>query len=202
MLAYGIKSGIDISDQEHLMARMGDIDLDAIYSMEITQQEFKTICEHRGFRDLLTELDISVEDQKDLFDTLDIDRGGTLDINELISGIAKLRGDARRSDIVAVILSVRHVCQLLGEMMEVMDNQSQTLHMLKTTGLTPSQNLNFPGLSYSQTLHLLKEAGVTPSQNLNFPGLSTEHVVTPSPVAPSHVDTAAEFELPSGEIIA
>lgn len=45
----------------------------------------------------------------DLFDTLDVDGGGTIDLDEMIIGISKLRGDARRSDIVGVGLKVRSI---------------------------------------------------------------------------------------------
>lgn len=58
---------------------------------------------------MLEDLDVSDEDQVDLFDTLDVDGGGTIDLDEMIVGISKLRGDARRSDIVGVSLVVRSI---------------------------------------------------------------------------------------------
>lgn len=71
------------------------------------------MCEHPGFCEILDELDIDQADQPVLFDALDTDRGGTLDVNELINGVVKLRGDIRKSDIVAVLLGVRHIGRLL-----------------------------------------------------------------------------------------
>lgn len=62
-----------------------------------------------GFKEVLHDLDIPEEEQLDLFDTLDVDGGGTIDIEELIEGIGKLRGEAKRSDIVAVKLVVRDI---------------------------------------------------------------------------------------------
>merc|ERR1712018_1081880 len=59
------------------------------------------------FKDILKSLDVAYEDQLDLFETLDVDGGGTIDLEELIVGICKLRGDARRSDIVGVSLIAR-----------------------------------------------------------------------------------------------
>merc|ERR1719272_319620 len=75
--------------------------------MEMTPEFFEELREYREFQDILCTLDIADEDQLDLFDTLDVDGGGTLDFEELIMGIAKLRGDARRSDIVSVGLLLR-----------------------------------------------------------------------------------------------
>merc|ERR1719329_1841102 len=49
-----------------------------------------------------------------LFDTLDADGSGSLDLPELVSGIMKLRGAADKGDIVASLLSVRHMQKTLG----------------------------------------------------------------------------------------
>eukprot|EP00927_Polykrikos_kofoidii_P082302 TRINITY_DN8144_c0_g1_i2.p1 TRINITY_DN8144_c0_g1~~TRINITY_DN8144_c0_g1_i2.p1 ORF type:complete len:698 (+),score=99.18 TRINITY_DN8144_c0_g1_i2:164-2095(+) len=73
----------------------------------ISAEDFGRLCTVPRFRTLLTELDIAEEDQLDLFDTLDVDVGGTVDKEEMVSGIAKLRGDARRADVISVALALR-----------------------------------------------------------------------------------------------
>merc|ERR1712151_1205365 len=80
-----------------------------VSQIEITPEFFEELRRYSEFQDILRDLDIADEDQLDLFDTLDVDGGGTIDLEELITGIAKLRGDARRSDIVGVGLIVRSV---------------------------------------------------------------------------------------------
>merc|ERR1719203_2089006 len=82
-------------------------EIDGLASLQITPEFFSDLCNTPEFREVLRELDIPDEEQLDLFDTLDIDGGGTLDLEELIQGVSKLRGDARRSDIVSVSLMVR-----------------------------------------------------------------------------------------------
>merc|ERR1711920_787914 len=77
--------------------------------LQITPEKFKDLCTSKDFRDILRTLDIPDEEQLDLFDTLDIDGGGTLDLEELVQGVHKLRGDARRSDIVGVSLQMRQM---------------------------------------------------------------------------------------------
>merc|ERR1712079_447909 len=84
------------------------MDLGEVLSeIQITPDFFNYLLSFKEFHDLLTDLDVSEEDQLDLFDTLDFDGGGTIDLEELIVGICKLRGDARRSDIVGVGLIAR-----------------------------------------------------------------------------------------------
>jgi hypothetical protein len=121
LLAYSLKTGY---------ATDGRIDLEAIYGMQITQEEFAEICQHEDFSQLLSELDIAQSDQKDLFDTLDADRGGTLDVNELISGIEKLRGDAQKADVVAVLVGVRHVIELVTQNIQIVESHGRMLEKL------------------------------------------------------------------------
>merc|ERR1712190_432266 len=79
--------------------------------MEITRDVFAHIRTVPRFDDILQELDIPEEEIFDLFETLDADGSGTIDLEELIDGIAKLRGGPRRSDIIAVNFMLRSVQQ-------------------------------------------------------------------------------------------
>merc|ERR1719188_350974 len=82
---------------------------DILATVQITPEFFTYLRSYKEFQEILRDLDVADEDQLDLFETLDVDGGGTIDLEELITGIAKLRGDARRSDIVGVGLIVRSV---------------------------------------------------------------------------------------------
>jgi hypothetical protein len=84
-----------------------EVNVSELVSGEITLEFFQDLCQNPRFRDILCELDVADEDQMDLFDTLDVDGGGTLDIEELVTGIGKLRGDSRRADVISVGLTVR-----------------------------------------------------------------------------------------------
>merc|ERR1712113_413924 len=77
--------------------------------IELTPEFFEDLRKYEEFQEILRDLDIADEDQLDLFDTLDVDGNGTIDLEEPITGIAKLRGGARRSDIVGVSLLMRSV---------------------------------------------------------------------------------------------
>merc|ERR1712137_794762 len=97
-------------------------------AIEISPEFFEELRACKDFQDILRDLDIADEDQLDLFDTLDVDGGGTIDLEELITGISKLRGDARRSDIVGVGLIVRAV------QMNMNDFESTTMRLLNSYG--------------------------------------------------------------------
>jgi len=85
-------------------------------SVHITPEIFEDLLAEPRFQQILRDLDIADEEQLDLFDTLDVDGGGTIDLEELIMGITKLRGDARRSDIVSVGLMVRSLQEGLARL--------------------------------------------------------------------------------------
>eukprot|EP00443_Scrippsiella_acuminata_P024352 CAMPEP_0115360852 /NCGR_PEP_ID=MMETSP0270-20121206/101906_1 /TAXON_ID=71861 /ORGANISM="Scrippsiella trochoidea, Strain CCMP3099" /LENGTH=228 /DNA_ID=CAMNT_0002783411 /DNA_START=40 /DNA_END=723 /DNA_ORIENTATION=+ len=70
---------------------MGDHALTHEQAMQLhlTPEIFEELLDHQEFQQMLRDLDVADEEQHDLFDTLDIDGGGTLDLEELLSGIAK-----------------------------------------------------------------------------------------------------------------
>merc|ERR1719343_1410996 len=78
-------------------------------AIEITPDLFDILRHNDAFADILRDLDVSEEDSQNLFDTLDSDVSGSIDIDELLVGIEKLRGDARRSDIVSVNLKINNL---------------------------------------------------------------------------------------------
>merc|ERR1712228_515227 len=73
-------------------------------------------------------------DQLDLFETLDVDGGGTIDLEELIIGISKLRGEARRSDVVGVKLIARSIQSVLTNVLKLVEDlrdEQRKMHHLQ-----------------------------------------------------------------------
>jgi len=93
----------------NLQDAVQDWDAQRIMAMKITRQFFEEQLKQSKFKDILGELDIADEDQLDLFDTLDGDGSGFIDIIELIQGLGKLRGEARRADIISVNLIMQNM---------------------------------------------------------------------------------------------
>merc|ERR1740129_201198 len=123
-----------------LIARQhGWLDVGELSSIQITPAFFNHLRSFREFQDLLNDLDVADEDQLDLFDTLDVDGSGAVDLEELIVGICKLRGDARRSDIVGVSLVARAMQTAIANFertaMDAFESQGRTLKLLEDTVL-------------------------------------------------------------------
>merc|ERR1712087_354777 len=107
-------------------------DCEELSQLNITPDLFNILRSFRDFQNILNDLDISDEDQLDLFDTLDVDGGGTIDLEELIVGISKLRGDARRSDIVGVSLIARNIQSAVTRLQDItMQLHEDQTHVLK-----------------------------------------------------------------------
>jgi len=77
--------------------------------MEITPEMFEVMRYDPRVQKIFDDLDLADEDQFILFQTLDVDHSGSIDLEELCSGIAKLRGDACRSDIISINFMIQGV---------------------------------------------------------------------------------------------
>eukprot|EP00406_Dinophysis_acuminata_P079353 CAMPEP_0179248804 /NCGR_PEP_ID=MMETSP0797-20121207/20319_1 /TAXON_ID=47934 /ORGANISM="Dinophysis acuminata, Strain DAEP01" /LENGTH=179 /DNA_ID=CAMNT_0020956477 /DNA_START=76 /DNA_END=615 /DNA_ORIENTATION=- len=102
-----------------------DLGIDHATELRISPPFFGLLMTKDGFKDILSNLDISYEDQLDLFETLDVDGNGVLDMEELVVGISKLRGDARRTDVVGISLVVRAIQADLTEIRKHLEEQEQ-----------------------------------------------------------------------------
>lgn len=92
-------------------ATIDSLPLEQVLAIQVTPALFERLLKMKHFQQILRDLDIADMDQVDLFEALDIDASGFLDLEQLVQGIAKLRGDARRSDVISVNLMVRAVLQ-------------------------------------------------------------------------------------------
>merc|ERR1712048_1323768 len=99
--------------------------------MEISKDTFLELIKDEQVQRIFAELDVPEEDHFDLFDTLDADGGGTLTADELVKGIARLRGQARRSDIVNVSLIARSMQGSFQKLAKTLSAQSKTLVSLQ-----------------------------------------------------------------------
>merc|ERR1712087_1093493 len=128
--------------------------LKEVAHIEITPDFFEELRSYTEFQDILRDLDIADEDQLDLFDTLDVDGGGTIDLEELITGIAKLRGGARRSDIVGVGLVVRSLQLAMKDFekatMRLLHLQSRQLRNLESSFAARRPSIFNAGKTLSQ----------------------------------------------------
>eukprot|EP00928_Gymnodinium_smaydae_P030393 TRINITY_DN22628_c0_g1_i1.p1 TRINITY_DN22628_c0_g1~~TRINITY_DN22628_c0_g1_i1.p1 ORF type:complete len:425 (-),score=53.70 TRINITY_DN22628_c0_g1_i1:500-1774(-) len=130
----GLEFSADIEDAQKV-AELVSVAAD----LEITKELWKYLSSDGRFSELLTELDISTEDQMDLFETFDVDGSQSLDLVELLHGVKKLRGDPHRSDVIGVSLLVRGVMESMEMMQQTIDTiykrQEAIKAMLKAAAL-------------------------------------------------------------------
>jgi len=72
----------------------------------ITKERFEDALRNESIQNLLDDLGIQQTERPDLFNVLDADGNGKLNIKELVAGLARLRGEARKSDNIATRLAV------------------------------------------------------------------------------------------------
>ncbi|CAE7248126.1 Cacna1s [Symbiodinium sp. CCMP2592] len=83
----------------------------------ITKDLFLLIVQDRGVQKLMDDLDLP-HDRANLFEIIDADGSGTLQITELLQGLLKIRGEISKSDTVASLLATKAVFSMLSELKE------------------------------------------------------------------------------------
>lgn len=91
---------------------------------EITKESFQESMMQADAHGLFDQLDVAEEDRLDLFEILDADGRGVIGIDELVNGIFKLRGPARRSDIVACRLVLASMIDQMKDFHRIMYRES------------------------------------------------------------------------------
>jgi len=76
-------------------------------SLKVTHASFHKILEKPEVQALLDDLDIGYNSRGALFDVLDANCNGVLEVSELVQGLLKLRGAAEKGDIIASLLAIR-----------------------------------------------------------------------------------------------
>jgi len=102
-------------DGEH---KVHDIDESQVV---ISKDLFLVAIQDPDVQKLLDALDIS-PDRASLFDVLDADGSGDVEATELVQGLLRVRGEARKSDVVANLLGIR-ACQQMIRKVEASHEQ-------------------------------------------------------------------------------
>jgi len=91
-----------------------DVEIDPSKT-NISKDVFLLVIQDPVVQTVMDQLELP-HDRAALFDVLDADGSGSLEVTELVHGFLKVRGEARRSDAVAALLSVRVVQQMLRDL--------------------------------------------------------------------------------------
>eukprot|EP00928_Gymnodinium_smaydae_P038176 TRINITY_DN26384_c0_g1_i1.p1 TRINITY_DN26384_c0_g1~~TRINITY_DN26384_c0_g1_i1.p1 ORF type:complete len:788 (+),score=156.51 TRINITY_DN26384_c0_g1_i1:38-2365(+) len=77
--------------------------------VHVNREAFDLLIEDPIVRSYLDDMEVAKFNRGDLFDILDADGNGVLDMTEVIDGIMKMRGVPDKSDVVATLLAVKSV---------------------------------------------------------------------------------------------
>jgi len=95
------------ASSDNLVPRLSFRDAASMVEMQVSRELFEIVIADPRTTPLLEDLEIQVSDPMNLFDALDADGNGILDVSELVGGLMKLRGAAEKSDVIAAVVSVR-----------------------------------------------------------------------------------------------
>jgi hypothetical protein len=122
-------------------------------SSELSVEEFATLIQDPEMQAVLKTLDIETRDARTLFEVLDHDRSGSLDLEELIEGCITLRGAATAVQIEkaasqtgAILKRVKEIELLLQKLVAATVPRGKRLPALRTTAMC-AQPLPSPPVS-------------------------------------------------------
>eukprot|EP00413_Alexandrium_margalefii_P018542 CAMPEP_0204548782 /NCGR_PEP_ID=MMETSP0661-20131031/23840_1 /ASSEMBLY_ACC=CAM_ASM_000606 /TAXON_ID=109239 /ORGANISM="Alexandrium margalefi, Strain AMGDE01CS-322" /LENGTH=637 /DNA_ID=CAMNT_0051555707 /DNA_START=55 /DNA_END=1968 /DNA_ORIENTATION=- len=96
-------------------------------SFKVTHSTFVKMIQRQEVQDMLDDLDIGVSSRQALFDVLDANGNGTLEVSELVQGLLKLRGPADKGDVVASLLGVRSMQKSIKAMEALSLHQQEVI---------------------------------------------------------------------------
>jgi len=104
-------------------------------SDQITWSVFATKLQHKDMMDFFESLDVSptANQAKNLFELIDFDSSGSLDYEEIVSGLLRLRGPARALDLQLAMKDVMQLQTDVSEALEVVKETNTTCNGIRKT---------------------------------------------------------------------
>lgn len=93
-------------------------------NVTIKREVFVAWLQDPEFVQVLEDADIDISNKFELFNILDVDNGGELSIQELLTGLLKLRGDVSKGDIVSILLRTRDLALQVQELRGLVGSDS------------------------------------------------------------------------------
>lgn len=90
-------------------------------SGELTRDEFREACNNDGVVDALKQLELEARDVDDIFDLLDQDGDGTVNIEEFVQGSLRMRGQAKSKDLLSVFVQVQTMNRRMAKLIPTLE---------------------------------------------------------------------------------
>jgi hypothetical protein len=104
-MVVNVTSSMKISKRDNWKTKIVSVNVNGF----ITRAAFINALQDPVVIQLIDSLEVNVSDQSEMFDILDSDGSGSIEIAELISGLIKLRSVETKQDVVALILGMRGI---------------------------------------------------------------------------------------------
>lgn len=111
-------------------------------SLQVTQASFNKVLQKERVQRMLDDLDIDTSSRQSLFETLDANCNGTLEVGELANGLMKLRGQESKGDTVASLLAIRAMQKSIKAMEVLSLNNQQVMQNVTATQQRVLASLN------------------------------------------------------------
>eukprot|EP00403_Amphidinium_massartii_P006535 CAMPEP_0178373204 /NCGR_PEP_ID=MMETSP0689_2-20121128/1744_1 /TAXON_ID=160604 /ORGANISM="Amphidinium massartii, Strain CS-259" /LENGTH=796 /DNA_ID=CAMNT_0019993143 /DNA_START=292 /DNA_END=2682 /DNA_ORIENTATION=+ len=119
-----------------------DTELEDVH-MKVSKELFMLVIQDPEVQRLMDDLDIP-PDRAALFDILDADGSGGLEAAELIQGFLRVRGEARKSDVVASVLAVRAAQDMIREVKRTQDQVHDLARRILDTRMQELKESHYP----------------------------------------------------------
>mmetsp|Transcript_171279 Transcript_171279/g.416442 ORF Transcript_171279/g.416442 Transcript_171279/m.416442 type:complete len:222 (+) Transcript_171279:1-666(+) len=120
----------------------------------LSRKAFQQVLQRPEVQTILDAMDIDASDRADIFDAIDADGNGHIEIDELVAGLTRMSGKARRADTVAARLKMDSLVKRLHVTHgQIMDEHRQIRERLDALALgscasTPAGPAHASGATY------------------------------------------------------
>ncbi|CAK0867028.1 unnamed protein product [Prorocentrum cordatum] len=91
----------------------------------VTFEEFEESLKQEEIIDYFSALRVDIEDAKQFFVLLDLQGSGSVDIVQFVTGMERLRGEARSADLHIVLQQNRMVMTMLSKLVRILDDSTE-----------------------------------------------------------------------------
>ncbi|CAK0789122.1 unnamed protein product, partial [Prorocentrum cordatum] len=106
-----VQKEMEVKEQWRSEMRSIFLEMDADRSGTVSREEVSDFCNHERVQHYLTALGLDVHDTERLFELLDVNHDGELDVDEFLDGCLRLKGVARSIDVCSLIHQSRLLCR-------------------------------------------------------------------------------------------
>jgi voltage-gated sodium channel len=115
---------------------------DTDQSQSVSREEFHAMLLNQEVLALLRQLEIHIWDAEDLFDILDVDDSGSMDIKEFFEGFSRVKGTAHGKHLLKLHYDILRENSAFRELVEKIDGELQTrLNGMSSTALEKMMGL-------------------------------------------------------------